>query len=137
MNATSASTNRPNYTHRYIKELMASMVLYAITLFVRHYALDHGWWPLGFSLLPALPLALAIIAILRMISRLDELQRLIQLYAMAIAAMGTAFVSVVCALLEDVGFGPVSIWIVWPLICVLWGLSSGLLAWRYCRAGTE
>ena len=82
-------------------------------------------------------MAFAIVAILRMINKLDELQRLIQLNAFAIAAMVTAFVSVVCGLLEDVSIGHVSIWIVSPLICGLWALSSAVLSWRYCRAGRE
>jgi hypothetical protein len=122
---------------RYFVELSTAMVLYLAALFLRRYALDHDWWPLGFTLLPAVPVAFAIVAILRMINKLDELQRLIQLNAFAIAAMVTAFVSVVCGLLEDVSIGHVSIWIVSPLICGLWALSSAVLSWRYCRAGRE
>src|SRR4051812_41054684 len=109
MNATTATVRKPNYALRYKRELFGSMFLYAIALFVRQYALTRGWWPTGFALLPALPLAFAIVAMLRMIKKLDEMQRLIQLYAVATAAMGTAFVTVVFALLEDVGIGPMSL----------------------------
>ena len=137
MNATSTSCTRPDYARRYIKELLGSMLLFMIAIFFRRYALTHGWWPIGFTLLPAVPLALAIVAMLRMIKKLDEMQRMIQLYAVAIAAMGTAFVSVVFALLEDVGIGPVSLWMIWPLICGLWGISAYILSRRFCRVGPE
>ena len=137
MNATTAADRKPDYSRRYIKELFGSLILYGIALFVRQYALTRGWWPIGAALLPAVPLAFAIVAMLRMIKKLDEMQRLIQLYAVAIAAMGTAFVSVVFALLEDVGVGPVSLWIVWPLICGLWGVSACVLSWQFCRVRAE
>jgi|SRR3954464_14088161 hypothetical protein len=137
MNTTEDRPKRVNYSQRYIKELMGSMILYALALILRRYGLEHHWWPLGFTLLPAVPLTLAIVAMLRMIGKLDEFQRQIQLYSVAIAAMGTAFVSVVLGLLEDVGVGPVSIWVVWPLIGGLWAATSCFLSWRYCRISTE
>ncbi|HKE94280.1 MAG TPA: hypothetical protein VKB34_08255 [Povalibacter sp.] len=135
--AESNTPPKPSFIRRYTRELTTALIFYVIALVIRHYALARGWWPLGFTLLPAIPVAFAIAAILRVLSRMDELQRQIQLYAFAFSAMVTAFVSVVCGLLEDVSIGRVSIWIVWPLICGLWGISSAVLSWHYGRSDRD
>lgn len=134
-----ARSRRPPgwFQRRYLREFAVAAALWVVAIVARHYALEHGWWPLGFALLPAIPVALIIVAMLRLLTNMDELQRQIQLYAFAFAALTTAFVSVVCALLEDVAVVRVSIWIVWPLIIGLWGIASKVLAWHYGRARAE
>jgi uncharacterized membrane protein len=124
---------RLRHLHRYYCEGGVALALYIAAVVARHYALEQGHWPLAFSLLPAVPVALGIAAILRYLRRLDELERTIQLYAFAFAALATAFVSVVCGLLEDVVIGRVNIWIVWPLIFGIWGITSASLSWYYRR----
>lgn len=122
------------HQRRYFIELSLAMILFFIALVLRRHALEHGWWPLGFTLLPAVPILFVIAAIMRMLNRIDEFQRRIQLNAFAFSAMATAFVTIVCGLLEDVIIGPVSISIVWPVMGGLWGVSVCVMNWYYSRS---
>lgn len=122
---------------RYMWEFGLAMVLWIAAIFLRRYGLAHGWIPVVATLLPALPLTLIVVAMLRVLVNLDELQRLIQLYAFAFSALLTGLITTVCGLLEGVIIAPVSIWIVWPLILGLWWLGMSIFSWHYRRTGRE
>ncbi|MEX3630073.1 MAG: hypothetical protein VB138_11965 [Burkholderia sp.] len=80
------------------------------------------------SLLPILPGLGIYWAIVR---RLDELQRRIELESLLIAFGGTALLTFSYGFLENVGFPSLSLFVVWPVMGVLWVLSSVCVSRRY------
>ncbi|WP_228145988.1 hypothetical protein [Acinetobacter sp. ANC 4558] len=68
---------------------------------------------------------------MRLITRLDELQRQIQLYALAFAFTATAFASFSYGFLENIGFPQLSMFVIWPVMATLWGVGVAIGVWRY------
>jgi hypothetical protein len=62
---------------------------------------------------------------------MDELQRRIQLEALALASDGTALLTFSYGFLENVGFPHLSLFWVLPLMCALWGLGAGVAGRKY------
>ncbi len=120
---------------RYFTELGLSFAAYAILLVVSLVVLDHGVKSnaLGIiiSLSPMLAFSAVCWVILRQIKRLDELQRKIQIEAIGISMLGTAFLTFAYGFLENVGFPTLSMFVVWPLMAVLWVLALVITQWRY------
>lgn len=74
-------------------------------------------------LLPAVPIFFAMLAFVNYFETMDELQKRIQLYALALSAGGTAMIAITYGLLEVVGAPHLSwVW-VFPIIVGLWGLG--------------
>jgi hypothetical protein len=70
-------------------------------------------------------------AFMRYFSRMDELQRRIQLEAFAFGFGVTGIVTFSYGLLVYVGFPPISwVWI-FPLMIALWGIGAGVATRRY------
>lgn len=68
---------------------------------------------------------------MRYFSRMDELQRRIQLEAFAFSFGVTGIVTFSYGLLVNVGFPPISwVWI-FPLMIALWGIGAGVATRRY------
>ncbi len=74
---------------------------------------------------PMLPAVLICGVVIRSIRQLDELQRRLQLEALALAFAGTALITFGYGFLEDAGLPRLSMFVVWPLMAVLW-LVGGL-----------
>ncbi|HEY4128412.1 MAG TPA: hypothetical protein VGN70_10225 [Gammaproteobacteria bacterium] len=84
------------------------------------------------ALLPALPIAWMVWAVIRYLSRADELQRRVNIEALAIAAGTTAFLSLTYGFLEDLaGFPHVPLWWVFMVIDLVWAGSACILWRRY------
>jgi hypothetical protein len=83
-----------------------------------------------------LPAVLVIAAIIRHLRRIDELEQRIQLEALALAFMGTAFLTFSYGFLEIVGFPHISWFAVWPIMAVLW-LLGVLVARRRYGGGSD
>ena len=120
---------------RYFLELGACLVAYAAVLVVSLTALRHGqvaagWKPVV-ALLPMAPAAGIIWAVLRQLARMDELQRRLQLEALAFAFAGTAVATFSYGFMENVGYPRVSMFAVWPLMAVLWTIGLFAARWRY------
>jgi len=81
--------------------------------------------------LPVLPTCLALLVFVRYLGRMDELQRRIQLDAIAFAAGATAILTFTWGLLENAGFPHLSLIWVLPLLVALWGLATAVASWRY------
>ncbi|MFY7864655.1 hypothetical protein [Roseateles sp.] len=121
---------------RYLKELGLSLLAYTGVL-----AGSIAWlnsqkdmatpWRDLLALSPMLPGALVVWAILRQLSRLDELQRRVQLEALAMAFAGTAFISFSYGFLEGLGYPRLSMFVIWPLMAGLWMLGLVLASRRY------
>ena len=120
---------------RYLRELMSSIAAYAIVLIISILILNSApkeaiWRPVV-ALLPMLPAVFVIIAVVHELKHIDELQQRIQLEALAIAFMGTAFLTFSYGFLENVGFPHISWFAVWPIMAVLWLMGLVISRRRY------
>ena len=94
-------------------------------------AYPHAPWRVLVALAPVIPMIFGLLAFVRFFSKMDELQRRIQLEAFAFAFGGTAIVSFTYGFLENAGFPALSwIW-VFPLMMALWGIGAGIASRRY------
>lgn len=121
---------------QYFKELGLSLLAYtgvlvgSISWLNSQKDMATPWRDL-LALSPMLPGALVVWAILRQLSRLDELQRRVQFEALAMAFAGTAFISFSYGFLEGLGYPRLSMFVVWPLMAGLWMLGLVLASRRY------
>lgn len=124
---------------RYLREFFPAMAGYVVLIMV-----SGTWVPrmesvparVALAALPLLPIALLIRAMVRVLRDQDELERRIDLEAIAIAAMSTAFGFFSFGLLPlaDIGWhvgGPtVAIWVM-PCLFAIFGIAKPLVARRY------
>ena len=121
--------------NRYHLELGAALAAYAALLVGANLL---GGWPhpagagrLALAVLPMLGTVAVAWVVLRGIRRLDELQRRVQLEALALAFAGTALITFGWGFLEDAGLPRFPTFGVWPLMAVLWVLGLTVVARRY------
>jgi len=88
-------------------------------------------WRYYVAVLPVAPAAFVIWLFVRAISRLDELQRRIQMEAFAFSLGTTALVTFGYGFLEGAGMPHLSWTYVFPLMAVLWGVGVAVFRWRY------
>ncbi len=111
-----------------------SMLAYAILLVVSILALRRfpdTPWGFPIALVPVVPGMFAAMAIAREIGSRDELQRRIQLEAIAFAFPATAIVALSIGLLENVGVQQLNGTFYVPIMVGLWGLGLVLSSRRY------
>ena len=80
------------------------------------------------ALLPMLAALVIGWSVVGVIRRLDEMQRKIQIEALALAFAGTALITFSYGFLEGVGLPKLSMFTVWPLMAALW--IAGLVVGR-------
>ena len=128
----------PGLRRRYLREFIPAMAGYVVLLVVSILLLkrvDDQALRAVIALLPVLPIALSLRAIIRFVRDADELQRQIELEAVSIA---TALVSQLymaggflqLAKVIDIPSGVAMIW-VFPLLCVAYGLIKAVVARRF------
>ena len=123
------------YKRAFHTAMIIYAIVYAIVLVVSVFLTTHGpssaWWRLPLSLAPLLPIFFALRAFLRFFRCIDELQKRIQLEALALSFGITCVVAWSYGLLEYVGFPNVSwIWIP-PFMLILWDISVRIASQRY------
>ncbi|WP_193171621.1 hypothetical protein [Nisaea nitritireducens] len=121
---------------RYLIELGATFAAYVVALLVSNGLLtalepDHALRPF-IALLPMLPAAAVCWSVIRQVRRVDEMQRMIQFEALAIAFAATALSTFSYGFLESVGFPKLSMFAVWPLMAGFW-IVGGVIARRRYR----
>jgi hypothetical protein len=107
----------------YFMELAWALTFYTAVLIGALYLMRFSpppWFKAVILLTPMLPISLAMLAIWRALKRMDELQRRETLEVIAIAAAGTAFLSLTYGFLEMVGFPRISMFAVWIVMGALW-----------------
>jgi hypothetical protein len=118
----------------YHRELALALVAYTIALVISNVLLrafpGSALQPV-IALIPMLPAAAIPLVIVRLLRRLDELQRRIQLEALGFAFGGTAVLTFGYGFLQGVGFPAVSWFAIWPLMAMLWLLGCFLAGQRY------
>lgn len=120
---------------RYLIEMSVALAAYAALLaFSLHFLAGSGEMTAArtvVTLLPMLPGLVLCAVIVRSLRRLDEMQRRLQLEALALAFAGTAIVTFSYGFLENVGFPRISMFAVWPLMAALWLVGTAIGRWRY------
>lgn len=121
--------------HRFLLSFGIGMACYvfALTTSVAVLAtttLEAGWRTIV-ALLPMVPAAGVAISVMRQVRSMDELQRRIQLEALALAFGGTALATFSYGFLETVGYPKLSMFFVWPLMALLWMIGSLISGRRY------
>jgi len=119
---------------RYLKKFLGSMALYTVIVPISMRLLrGHEHTPLGYAIafLPIIPSALALWAFMRMFRGLDELQRRIQLEAVAFSFLATCLITLTWAFQQNAGLPRFDVSWVAPLLIALWGLGLGIAKRRY------
>ena len=112
---------------KYLLELGGAMALYMVVLFGSISIGRDMPESIGRTLLlllPLVPVLLSVWAIARQFGRMDEFQRLRSLESLAIAAAITAGATFTYGFLENLGFPRLSMFWVWPLMGLVWGLAA-------------
>ena len=119
----------------YLKEFGAAMIAYVVVLFVSitliNISPSTAWWRIPLALTPVIPIIFAMIAYMRFMRRMDEMQRRIQFEALAFGFAGAGIITFSYGFLEIVGFPHISWLWVFPLMIALWGLGGAIAARRY------
>lgn len=124
---------------RYIRALWPIMIGYSLSLFVSIWWIKRGIESVPLramvAVLPALALVLLMRAALRYLREIDELQRRIETEAIGIASLLVSVLYFAGGLLQlakviDVRAGVAMIW-VFPLLCLVYGVSKMILTRRY------
>lgn len=127
--------NPKHVMRRYMRELLIAMSIYIVILIASISILERvelpKIWQVVITLLPAIPVAFVILAIMRMLIDSDELQQRIQLFATAFSAALTGFITFSYGFLENVGFPKFSTFLVFPMLVLIWGISLGYFTRRY------
>jgi hypothetical protein len=119
---------------RYLKEFGGAMAAYSIMVPVSMWLLrGHQRTPVGYCIafLPIIPSALAMWAFLRMFRGLDELQRRIQLEAVAFSFLATCLITLTWAFQQNAGLPRFDVAWVAPLLIMLWSLGLAIAKRRY------
>ena len=120
----------------YTRELGGALVIYAALLVASIY-LTRALHPGGLAryaivLTPMLGIVACVWAIVRQLRRLDEMQRRIQLEALAISFAGFAFGSLAWGFAESAGAPHLPTFLIWPVMAALW-VVGGFIAHRQYR----
>jgi hypothetical protein len=82
-------------------------------------------------LLPVFPAALVLSIFIRALTRLDELQKRIQMQAFGFSLGATALLTFAYGFLEGAGLPHISWTFILPLIAILWGVGTAIFSIRY------
>lgn len=112
---------------RFYREFGLAMLAYAIvsviSLKILGAGVDNQTLRTLISVSPVVPICAVCWTILRNIRRVDELQRAIQVEALAFSLAGTAIITMGYGFLESVGYPRITMFAVWPLMAVLWTIG--------------
>ncbi|MBV6888314.1 hypothetical protein KWH47_12230 [Xanthomonas campestris pv. spermacoces] len=138
MRGSMRDSARPMLAQRYYREFGIPMVLYVLVMLFWRYLLGHvgsNWARVLIALLPAVLVVLVIRAVARYVRDSDEMQRRIELEAIAIAAglvsgayMTAGFLQ--AAELIDVPASAAMLW-VFPPLCAIYGITKSIHARRF------
>jgi hypothetical protein len=121
-------------TRLYFRELFTAIAAYALTLFASISLVNANntvWWRYIVVLIPMVPAVFVLRAVIRQLARMDELQRNIQLEALAFAFGATAILTFSYGFLERVGLPELSMFFVWPVMAVFWIIGLGIANRKY------
>ena len=119
---------------RYLRISGGSMAAYTAIVPISIWMLrGHEHTPLGYSIafLPVIPSIFARFGFMRMFRGLDQLQRRIQLEAVAFSFLATCLITLTWAFQQNAGLPRFDVSFVAPLLALLWGLGLCVAKRRY------
>lgn len=120
---------------RYLREFGAAMACYALVLVISLQMLSIDGLGAAarivIGIAPVLPCLLLCWVVVRQMRRMDELQLRIQFEALGFAFAASALLTFSYGFLENVGLPKLSLFVVWPLMAVMWMLGLLLASRRY------
>jgi hypothetical protein len=119
---------------RYAIQLALAMISYAIVLIISLTlipSVPRGWLQVLVATAPVIPVIFVLVSIVRLFSRIDEMQRRIHLEAIALAAGITALLALTCGFLENAGVSRLSGFWTFASIGFLWAVFALILRRRY------
>ncbi|HUO94428.1 MAG TPA: hypothetical protein VMU22_15990 [Rhizomicrobium sp.] len=120
----------------YIIEVWTSGLLYAVAMWTRPWLIAHASdhaLVVAATVLPALPIWLIFVAVWRYYLHIDEFQKHQFLQSLAISFGLGCSTLVTYSFLVDVGLPPLGISWAWPILGVVWLLSSIAIKRAYRR----
>jgi hypothetical protein len=117
----------------YLIEFTAVAVFYTVAVSARPWLLPlipYEPFRLIVTVLPVVPIWLALLVVVRFYRHTDELEKLKILENVAIAAGVTACLTTTYALIEDTGLPKLGITWAWPTLAICWLISMGVQALR-------
>jgi hypothetical protein len=117
----------------YTREFGLAMAAYVIVVLVSIKLVGGLDQPIRtlVALTPLIPAALALVAYLRFLGRMDELGRRIQLEALAFGFGAAGMLTFAYGFLENAGSPELSYIWVFPLMIALWGVGGAIASYRY------
>lgn len=119
----------------YVREFLAAIAAYMIVLPISITLIiaspSSAWWRIPLALASVIPILFALVAFMRILSHMDELQRRIQLEGFAFSFAVTGVVTFSYGCLVYVGFPTISWVYIFPLMIALWGVGTGIAKRRY------
>jgi hypothetical protein len=120
------------YTAQFAWAMIAyGVVLTASVLILKSNPDPDAPWRIPVALAPMIPAMFGLMAFVRYMGSIDELQRRIQLEAIAFGFGGTAALTFGYGFLEGVGFPPINWTFIFPLMIGLWGIGVAIAGRRY------
>jgi hypothetical protein len=119
---------------RYLKISITSMAAYTAIVPISMWMLrGHEHRPLGYCIafLPIIPSIFALLGFMRMFRGLDELERRIQLEAVAFSFLATCLITLTWAFQQNAGLPRFDVSFVAPLLILLWALGLAIAKRRY------
>jgi hypothetical protein len=110
------------------------MIAYTVIIIVSRLLLNNlgdSLWRFPIALLPVIPIIILILAFMRYLSAIDELQQKIQLQAIGFAAGTTGLLTFAYGFLELAGFPRFSTFFIFPMMIMLWGIGLSYFSRRY------
>ncbi|MDL5155949.1 hypothetical protein [Actinomycetospora termitidis] len=121
-------------TRRYLTEFGTAMAAYVVVVVISGAVVrahpDAGWRYVV-AVTPLVPAVLATVVVLRHVGRLDELERRIQLEALAFAALLTGLATFTWGFVELAGAPAMPLVWVLPMLVALWGVGQAVARRRY------
>lgn len=124
----------PLASRRYKIQILSSMAVYTIFVILSVHWLHRNPpapWKYLIAVAPMLPALVVPVAVVRFFREIDELQRKIQLEALAGAFTATAVLTLTYGFLENAGLPDLNwVW-VWPVMGSCWVIGLALARLRY------
>lgn len=118
-----------------MREFLSAMAAYVVVLVVAitliNLSPSTAWWRAPLALAPVIPAIFGILAYMRFVGRIDELQRRIQFEGIAFSFGVVGILTFSYGFLENVGFPHINVLWVFPLMIALWGIGTAIAARRY------
>lgn len=122
--------SRP-YLIEFGSAILAYIVILVASITILNGLSHDSPWRIPLALAPMVPGIFVVIAVVRHLGRVDELQRRMLLESLGVGFAGTAVVTFGYGFLQNVGFPQVSWFAVWPIMAILWAVGSLVAYLRY------